>query len=84
MKKLKDKFINKYNPDYLIYDIFGKEHRNPKYKNSIKIALYSENKIIDFNEADYGYAQAHINYLDRYFMYPSFIYKNNNIYIKLK
>ena len=79
VKKLKDKFIlrfNKYNPDYLIYDIFGKEHRNPKYKNSIKIAMYSENKIIDFNEADYGYAQAHINYLDRYFMYPSFIYKN--------
>ena len=79
VKKLKDKFIlrfNKYNPEYLIYDIFGKEHTNVKYKNSIKIAMYTENKIPDFNEADYGFGQAHINYLDRYFRYPSFIYKN--------
>ena len=79
VKQLKDKFIlrfNKYNPDYLIYDIFGKEHTNTKYENSIKIAMYSENKIPDFNEADYGFAQAHINYLDRYFRYPSFIYRN--------
>jgi hypothetical protein len=79
VKNLKNKFIlrfNKYNPDYLIYDNFGKEHRNEKYKNSIKIALYSENAIPDFNEVDYGWSQAHINYLDRYFMNPSFIYEN--------
>ena len=76
---LKNKFIlrfNKYNPDYSIYDNFGKEHRSEKYKNSIKIALYSENAIPDFNEVDYGWAQAHINYLDRYFMNPDFIYEN--------
>ena len=79
VKNLKNKFIlrfNKYNPDYLIYDNFGKEHRNEKYKNSIKIALYSENAIPDFNEVDYGWSQAHINFLDRYFMNPSFIYEN--------
>lgn len=63
-------------PDYLIYDIFGKEHLNPKYKDSIKIALYTENKIPDFSIADYAMAQAHINYMDRYFKYPSFLWKN--------
>ena len=79
VKKLKDKFIlrfNKYNPEYLIFDIYGIEHRNEKYKNSIKIAVISENKVPDFNEADYAFAQAHISYLDRYFRYPTFIYKN--------
>ena len=37
-------------PDYLIYDVFGKEHLNKKYKDSIKIALYSENKIPDLGK----------------------------------
>jgi len=63
-------------PDYLIYDVFGKEHLNQKYKDSIKIALYSENKIPDFSVADYAMGQAHINYLDRYFKYPSFLWRN--------
>jgi len=49
---------------------------NQKYKDSIKIALYSENKIPDFSVDDYAMAQAHINYLDRYFKYPSFIWRN--------
>ena len=42
VKKLKDKFIlrfNKYHPEYLIYDIFGKEHTNAKYENSIKLSV---------------------------------------------
>jgi hypothetical protein len=37
--KLKDKFriiFKKHNPDYLIYNTFGDEHLNKKYKNSIK------------------------------------------------
>ena len=63
------------NPDYLIYDVFGYEHLNPKYNNSIKIAYYSENIIPDFNQADYSISQAHIIYLDRYFKYPSFIWR---------
>ena len=52
-------------------------HNNPKYNNSIKIADYSENIIPDFNEADFALSQAHFNYLDRYFKYPSFIYQLN-------
>ena len=77
---LKDDFIIDFNctyPDYLFYDAFGCEHLNPKYNNSIKIAYYSENIIVDFNQADYAISQAHINYLDRYFRYPSIIWNIN-------
>ena len=55
--KLCDKFIivfDSNNPDYLIYNIFGINHTDLKYKNTIKIALYTENKIPDLNEADYA------------------------------
>lgn len=68
IKKLKKKYfinINSENPDYLIYNIFGCEHLNPKYKNSIKIAYYTENQIPDFNNADYCIGHSHINYMDR-------------------
>ena len=68
-------------PDYLIYDVFGCEHLNPKYNNSIKIAYYSENIIADFNQADYILSQAHFIYLDRYFKYPSFIWRLNHFRI---
>ena len=64
--KLKDKFImqfNKNNPDYLIYNVFGNEHLNPKYNKAIKIAIFTENKIPDFNEADYIIGHYHINIL---------------------
>ena len=73
---LKDDYIIDFNstyPDYLFYDVFGCEHLNPRYNNSIKIAYYSENIIPDFNQADYALSQAHINYLDRYYRYPSII-----------
>ena len=76
-RKLKAKFrikFNKNNPDYLIYNIFGEEHLNKKYKNSIKIAIFTENKIPDLNEVDYAIGQAHIIYLDRYFKSPIFIW----------
>ena len=66
-------------PDYLLYDVFGCEHLNPKYDNTIKIAYYSENIIPDFSETDYALSQAHLIYLDRYFKYPSFIW--NLIYL---
>ena len=65
------------NPDYLLYDVFGCQHKDPKYNNSIKIAFFSENIIPDFNEVDYSVSQAHIIYLDRYFKYPSFIWRLN-------
>ena len=73
IKILKEKYsvnINSENPDYLIYNIFDCNHLNPKYKNSIKIAYYTENQIPDFNTADYCIGNSHINYLDRYFKFP--------------
>ena len=74
---LKDKFIIKFNenkPDYLIYNVFGTEHLNPKYNNCIKIAIYTENTLPDFNEADYLIGHYHINYLDRYFKFSIFFW----------
>ena len=87
--KLKEKFIiqfNKNNPDYLIYNVFGKEHLNPKYNKSIKIAIFTENKIPDFNEADYLIGHYHINYLDRYFKYSIFLWQNldNNYFNSIR
>ena len=85
--KLKDKFIiefNKNNPDYLIYNVFGTDHLNPKYNNSIKIAIFTENKIPDFYEADYAIGHYHINYLDRFFKFSIFLWRNlNNTYYSL-
>ena len=54
--KLDDEFIIKFdekNPDYLIYNVFTKEDINKKYRNSIKIAIYTENEMPDLNLADY-------------------------------
>ena len=75
---LKDDFILDFNntyPDYLFFDIFGCEHLNPVFNNSIKIAFYSENIIPDFTQADYILSHTHINYLDRYFKYPNLIWR---------
>ena len=66
----KDKFVfrfNNKNPDYLIYNVFGKNKFNEKYNNCIKIACYSENSIPDFSNFDYAIGYSHISYLDRYF-----------------
>ena len=69
-KKYRIKFDSN-NPDYLIYNVFGNEHLNYKYNNSVKIAIFTENKIPDLNEADYAIGQSHINYLDRCFKFPN-------------
>lgn len=69
--------IDEEKPDFLIYDVFGCEHSKEKYNKSVKIAFYSENIIADFSNADYCLSQAHLIYLDRYFKYPSFIWRLN-------
>ena len=66
------------NPEYIIIDVYGLN--NKKFNNSlnktIKIAIFTENKIPDLNEADYTLAQSHINYLDRSFKYLNLMYLN--------
>ena len=72
--KLDDEFILQFdedNPDYLIYNVFTEEDSKSKYKNAIKIAIYTENVMPDLNLADYTIGHYHIIYLDRYFKYPS-------------
>ena len=64
------------NPDYLIFNVFGNEHLNIKYKNAIKIAIFTENFIPNLNEVDYAIGHYHINYLDRYFKYSIFLFQN--------
>ena len=83
---LKEKFIfeiDSKNPDYLLYSTCGQNHLNPKYNKCIKISIFAENRIADFEKADYCFGNHHIIYLDRYFRYPRFIYiltdfKSNN------
>ena len=55
------------NPDYLLFSYYGCNHDTPKYKDTIKIAIYEEGWIPSFNEEDYIFGQHHIFYLDRYF-----------------
>ena len=55
--RLEDTFIIEYNrdnPDYLIFNVFGNQHNNPKYKNAIKIDVLTENIIPNLNEVDYA------------------------------
>ena len=67
----------------MIYSTQGKEHLNPKYSNAVKIAIFGENSIIDFEQADYGIGNHNIIYLDRYSRFSSFLERlkicNNNI-----
>lgn len=88
-KLLKKKYklvIKPDNPDYLIFDVFGWNHLNETYQNSIKIAFFTENKIPDFNFIDYAIGQPHILFLDRFFKRPYFLgllFVFNNRYLKL-
>ena len=78
---LGDKFnieFDSENPDYVFYNVFGCDHLNSKYKDAIKIAHFTENQFVDFDVADYAIGQHHINYLDRYYRRPFFIFQLNN------
>ena len=86
-ENIKEKFniyIDKEDPDYLVYATFGCNHLSSKYKNTIKIAFFTENQIPDLEIADYAVGLAHLNYLDRYFTYPFFIYSLNRKKINIK
>ena len=77
--KLDDEFIisiDEDNPDYLIYNVFDNRDQKIKYRNAIKIAIYTENVMPDINYADYVIGHYHINYLDRYFKYSIFLWQN--------
>ena len=72
---LNDTFIVQFdedNLDYLIYNIGNDENEeiDPKFNDTIKIALYTENSIPDLSQSDYAIGHAHISYLDRYFVLP--------------
>ena len=66
--KLDDEFIIEFDspdPDYLIFNVLNlykdiNEDINPKYQNSIKIAIYTENIMTDMNYADYIFNHYHI------------------------
>ena len=78
-KHLSDKFIiqlDTQNPDYLLYNCYHDHDIDPKYNNTIKIAIYTENIMVDINHADYIIGNYHINYLDRYFKYSIFLWQN--------
>ena len=82
IKNLGDKFIFEFNsdePDYLLFNIFGQNHKNISYENAIKIAFFTENIIPDLDEVDYAIGHSHINYLDRYFQYPLLLRTNYKI-----
>ena len=82
IKLLKKKYIikiSKNNPDYLIYNVFGCRHLKNGYNNSIKIAIFTENQIPDFNIADYAVSNSHIYYLDRNFNNPYYFFKKLNL-----
>ena len=77
--KLNDEFIIIFDdpsPDYLIYNVFNNEDMNEKYKNIIKIAIFTENVMPDINYADYIISHYHINYLDRSFKYSMFLWED--------
>ena len=76
--------INSENPDYLIYDVFNCRFLEKKHKNSIKIAIYTENQIPDFNEADYAIGFHNIIFLDRYFKKTTLIWVFEKRYLNIK
>ena len=67
--------IDETNPDYLIYATFGCEHILYQDNKTINIPFFTENQLPDLNFADYAVGLGHINHLDRYFVFPYFVYE---------
>ena len=75
--RLSDDFIVNFvesDPDYLIFNVYDNEDLNPIYsdKNPVRIAIFTENAMVDINYADYIIGPNHIKYLDRFFNFASF------------
>ena len=86
LRKKYDLEIKSENPDYLFLDVHGCNHLSESYQKSIKIAVFTENQIPDFNLLDYAIGQSHIIFLDRYFKRSYFLgllFLFNNRYLKL-
>ena len=84
---LGNKFLFIFNsniPEYLIFNVFGMRHLDPKYNNCVKIAYFTENIIPDLNKADYAIGFSHINYLDRFFKHSIFFENSTFNYIREK
>ena len=77
-------FFNSNNPEYLIFNVFGMKHLNPKYNNCVKIAYFTENIIPNLNTVDYAIGFYHLHYLDRFFKHPIFYNKSSFNYIRNK
>ena len=63
LKNIRNDFeiqFNRDNPDYLIYNCYNDFDLKYKYKNVIRIALYTENMMPDINHADYALGNFHI------------------------
>lgn len=60
------------NPDYIIYSVFGQEHLNPKYNDTVKIFFTTECYTPNFNHCDYGIGYDRMKFDDRYFRLPLF------------
>ena len=65
--RLSDDFIVNFvesDPDYLIFNVYDNEDLNPIYsdKNPVRIAIFTENAMVDINYADYIIGPNHIKY----------------------
>ena len=67
-----------------MYNVFDNVDVFNKYNNSIKIAIYTENEMPDFNIGDYIIGHYHIIYLDRYFKYSIFLWTNYKAINKMR
>ncbi len=56
------------NPDFLIYSVFGNEHK--KFNNCVKIFYTGEPVTPNFEECDYGIGFDYIEFEDRYLRLP--------------
>lgn len=73
LRLLKTRFsieVVEYDPDYVIFSVFGNEHL--QYLDAIKILFTGENLRPDFNTCDYAFAFDWLEFGDRYYRCPNY------------